>query len=196
MKTKISLTKKIIGFIFLFFITTNFFGQIYLRGIGVKVGGYSAYMAISYKEHLTQRISIEANLGKNVHSEYKNFSLQLMVQLNQKFRKARGLSWYAGIGPSAFYWYNCYGTNDGRKSYLNKPTKYRAVMNSVLGLECIVANSPFSVSLDAGPSFFVYPYTITKWMVNGSVKYIVRNNKFTAHYRLSRKAFTKGRASF
>lgn len=196
MKANLTLINKIISLISFVYIFSSLNSQIYIRGIGVKAGGYSAYMAISYKEHLTQRISIEANLGKNSHSMYNNFSLQVMLQFNHKIKRSQGLSWYLGTGPSGFYWYNCGVITGNRKSFIKKETKYNGTINSVLGLECIIGNLPLSISIDAGPSFNLYPYFDTKWMLNCSVKYIVRNHQFKAHYRLSRSAYSSLRKSY
>lgn len=197
MKTYSTSKNKLILFIIsVFFVNAELNSQEFLRGFGVRIGGYSAYQGLSYKEFLTPSLSMESVIGKNTGSDARNVSLQVIFQHNMYFKKTDRISCYVGAGPKMFYWYRGNGTTSRDNLYLEKDTKCKYALNALFGLQAKIGQFPLSISIDCGPSFFIFPYTKTNLMLNSSLFYTIKNTKFTAHTHLSKSSYSKNRSRF
>lgn len=196
METTTRLQGKAAVLFFCIILSSNLYGQEYLRGFGIRVGGYAAYQAVTYKEFITPKLAVESVIGKNTSNFDRNISLQILTEYHGKIGRGACLNWYAGGGPSLMYWYMGSAYYNSRTIYTENGTKLRGALNTVLGLECKIGSWPLNVSLDFGPSITVYPYVQTNFMVNAGLRYTIKNTKFTAHHRLGKGHYKRGARHF
>lgn len=116
----------------------------YKTAIGLRLG-YP--LSASFKTFISDKNAIEAYAGFRSYSLYKWVNIGALYQVHNSIGSVDGLSWYYGGGANVFFW-----------SYDSSITGASSTTFGIagnLGLDYKFANSPFNLSADWVPIFFI-----------------------------------------
>lgn len=171
-------------------ISFNLSSQIYKRGIGLKMGGYSGYVGVVTKEFLNQRMSMENSIMVlRPRKESRCLSLQSLLQVNQQI--GNSASMYVSVGPN--FTFKQIDINP-RITSIKESTltnKINISLNTFIGIEKRIENSNLFFSFDTGPSLHFKPKPTVKYMLNFSIKYTIKHIGFKPHYNLAKMTYRK-----
>lgn len=121
----------------------------YKTAIGVRLG---SPLSVSLKHFLAESIAVEGYIGTRGYSFYRWTNISAAVQIHKPLTfegEIEGLSYYYGVGGSAFFW----NYNDGFIATSLGTTTFG--VQGYLGLDYGFENLPINLSLDWIPTFFV-----------------------------------------